>query len=276
MFNIMAGVGAVGVLSFALLRPVTREAAEAEKEQPAGAQASTTVSEQLFEVRLTFMPGPRSASLVLTRPIAGVSKRPVGDRYKQVVRLVLKVDMLLLAPAIIYTGFTQAFFPGQIPLFIYNFNGNNDLDYDSSIKLVRCGNKALHAPPKARSVARPLTDWAPARLASVFSDTQYVMACLGACSSFGSLVFGRVSDRFGRLPVLALAGLFHGCGRLGGRSCARTVLAMTKSVAGPSCACARSVFFRIQATLSCSWWTPPTALTSCCQSRASLGWATQS
>ena len=42
--------------------------------------------------------------------------------------------------------------------------------------------------------------------------TQYVMACLGACSSFGSLLFGRVSDKFGRLPTLALAGLFHGTG----------------------------------------------------------------
>ena len=38
------------------------------------------------------------------------------------------------------------------------------------------------------------------------------MACLGACSSFGSLLFGRVSDKFGRLPVLALAGVFHGTG----------------------------------------------------------------
>ena len=38
------------------------------------------------------------------------------------------------------------------------------------------------------------------------------MACLGACSSFGSLLFGRVSDKFGRLPTLALAGLFHGTG----------------------------------------------------------------
>jgi len=38
------------------------------------------------------------------------------------------------------------------------------------------------------------------------------MACLGACSSFGSLLFGRVSDRFGRLQTLGLAGVFHGLG----------------------------------------------------------------
>jgi MFS family permease len=38
------------------------------------------------------------------------------------------------------------------------------------------------------------------------------MACLGACSSLGSLLFGRVSDRVGRLPTLGIGALCHATG----------------------------------------------------------------
>ena len=144
----MAGVGALGVLSFALLRPVTQEAAEAEKTLPDSAKA-TSFTEQLFEVS----PDPLTTPS-LPRCLEEFTMLSPNPIRSQVVRLVLKVDMLLLAPAIIYTGFTQAFFPGQIPLFIYNFGGGEGAITDSSIKLVRRTSAEDGARKRARARAR--------------------------------------------------------------------------------------------------------------------------
>jgi hypothetical protein len=57
MFSIMAGVGALGVLSFSLLRPVTAEAAEAEAEarRKGDAPVAATFLAQLLEVRAMYV-----------------------------------------------------------------------------------------------------------------------------------------------------------------------------------------------------------------------------
>jgi len=125
MFNTMAVAGAVGVLGFLLLRPVGAGSAEAADREDRETLLQAGVDPDAF---------PDAAA----RRLAALKAR-----LTEVLRLLGKVNMVLLAPAIAYTGLTQAFFPGQIPLFINDFAPSSISD--DSVKLVRVGRMATAA-----------------------------------------------------------------------------------------------------------------------------------
>ena len=152
MFNIMAGIGALGVLGFVVLRPVTREAEEAAKAAGDAAKApQPTLVAQLLEV----------------------------------LRLVATPTMLLLAPAIIYTGFTQAFFPGQMPLFIFNYPSERGVS-DNSMRLV-CGGCGRTDPRVCRAAQSP-----PAHGAHSRGDRAVPLGCGRARAAVSDGVLGSV------------------------------------------------------------------------------------
>lgn len=100
MFTILAAVGFGGVLLFLFLRPVGRSASESVNN--GGADDPTSVR-----------------ALVLN-----------------VVHVMLDFRMLCLSFFIAYTGITQTFFSGNLPLFINGFAPDGGMS-DLSVKLVR-------------------------------------------------------------------------------------------------------------------------------------------
>ena len=102
LFEILAAVGLCGVLLFLFLRPVS-------------------------------LPSPQLVNGEAEVP-AKISAR---QSITGVIKLIMDPRMVCLSFIIAYTGVTQTFFSGNLPLFINNFDSGDANLSDLSIKLVR-------------------------------------------------------------------------------------------------------------------------------------------
>jgi len=109
----------------------------------------------------------RPASQPHDNSVNGESKNQTKAIF-EVLLLIADKRAALLAMIMVYSGITQTFFTGTLPLFINNY-GNEDAIDDKSLKL-------------------------------------YLMAVFGTANAIGSLLMGKLSDRFGRHPILVFGG----------------------------------------------------------------------